>query len=89
MQDNVRDDYLLFYIKNRNQTTTSCRSWFAADHYFTSKIEIKPQPIVFCIIFTILFYIKNRNQTTTEDDADFSLFNYFTSKIEIKPQLVW
>ena len=33
----------LFYIKNRNQTTTKEQNQITRDHYFTSKIEIKPQ----------------------------------------------
>ena len=36
--------FLLFYIKNRNQTTTYGDSCLYNDYYFTSKIEIKPQP---------------------------------------------
>ena len=56
----------LFYIKNRNQTTTDTTQNPANDHYFTSKIEIKPQRA------HIRFHIR---------------LNYFTSKIEIKPQL--
>ena len=35
---------VLFYIKNRNQTTTRSVSTSLLRHYFTSKIEIKPQP---------------------------------------------
>ena len=33
----------LFYIKDRNQTTTVFSCFHAEKHYFTSKIEIKPQ----------------------------------------------
>ena len=34
----------LFYIKDRNQTTTMPSSKVSDSYYFTSKIEIKPQP---------------------------------------------
>ena len=33
----------LFYIKDRNQTTTQHLQWSCQLYYFTSKIEIKPQ----------------------------------------------
>ena len=33
----------LFYIKNRNQTTTTLSQITSRINYFTSKIEIKPQ----------------------------------------------
>ena len=40
---NIKEIKKLFYIKNRNQTTTDDYENLRERHYFTSKIEIKPQ----------------------------------------------
>ena len=57
-------------------------------NYFTSKIEIKPQPAIYGTT-------ANKNYFTSKIEIKPQLFislivisfNYFTSKIEIKPQL--
>ena len=54
---------LLFYIKNRNQTTTHLPSCICPIDYFTSKIEIKPQlclcmSVITCNYFTSKIEIK-------------------------------
>ena len=50
----------LFYIKNRNQTTTVAIVWMILKvDYFTSKIEIKPQQVtVVRQLFKIILHQK-------------------------------
>ena len=78
---------VLFYIKNRNQTTTYLMSVLFMADYFTSKIEIKPQQIaqvypLHKYYFTSKIEIKPQLAYSVSDIVCY----YFTSKIEIKPQ---
>ena len=80
---------ILFYIKVRNQTTTFTDNNNDQYNYFTSKLEIKPQPVAippeeFFDYFTSKLEIKPQ----PVDNKDNNLLYYFTSKLEIKPQLV-
>ena len=78
----------LFYIKDRNQTTTPTRIAYSPPNYFTSKIEIKPQlhsieSYASANYFTSKIEIKPQPLRLTHSSCSY----YFTSKIEIKPQL--
>ena len=77
----------LFYIKDRNQTTTNAHRVLQAPPLFYIKDRNQTTTTILTSIQNApLFYIKDRNQTTTALGCVSLSQNYFTSKIEIKPQ---
>ena len=77
----------LFYIKDRNQTTTGCSPTSIPTDYFTSKIEIKPQRKNFAKPESMHYFTsKIEIKPQLSDRMYKNNINYFTSKIEIKPQ---
>ena len=78
---------LLFYIKDRNQTTTHSMFLSKNPDYFTSKIEIKPQ-LTLRIADSERHYFTSKIEIKPQLRELFHVVddNYFTSKIEIKPQ---
>ena len=78
---------VLFYIRNRNQTTTirHSSSFVIRLFYIRNRNQTTTNFLSKCSKL-LLFYIRNRNQTTTCSSFSFCESNYFTSEIEIKPQ---
>ena len=79
--------FLLFYFRIRNQTTTLSDKPFLPSYYFTSELEIKPQPPAAATSAPVNYF-------TSELEIKPQLMNvvlllisyYFTSELEIKPQ---
>ena len=84
----LRNTIALFYIKERNQTTTYPFGHSSPFNYFTSKNEIKPQLAVI-VKFRRVYYFTSKNEIKPQhkSEIDYSVCHYFTSKNEIKPQL--